>query len=144
MELKDILSIAISVCAGIFSLFIYISHTRKINRLQIRSMENNEEEKKKANIICEVIPYTEYGKSLNCIRITNIGKASAFNVDFECKDENVEFRIDNKLFPYPKIIPGQNIDVYYYSFSEKPHQTFIFTWDDEFCMNEQIEQVVSL
>lgn len=83
MELKDVLTLAMSACAILFSVFIYVIHTRKINKLQIQSLESLEKEKKKANIICEIIPYTEYGKSLDCIRITNIGHAPAFNVDFE-------------------------------------------------------------
>ncbi len=157
MELKDILSLGLSAIAVFWTAYTYFVHNKKlsiqqkrineqqkqINDYQLRAMEEEEANKKKAFIQCEIIPNSIKGK-LDRIRIQNTGNSTAYNVDFDINDNQVSFNISDELFPYPKLLPGQYIDVYYFCNSDKDHQMLIFTWDDEMKKGEINEQVVSL
>jgi hypothetical protein len=157
MELKDILSLALSALAVCWTAYTYIVHNKKlsvqqkqineqqkqINDYQLRAMEEDEVNKKKAFIQCEKIPNSIKGK-LDRIRIQNTGNSTANNVDFDIEDNQVSFNMSESLFPYPKLLPGQYVDIYYYSNSDKDHQTLVFTWDDAMQTGERNEQVVSL
>lgn len=157
MELKDILSLVFSAIALLGTLFTYFFHNRKlsiqqkqineqqklINEYQLRAMEEEGAKKKKAFIQCEIFPNLEKG-ILDKMRIRNIGSSVANNVNFKDQGQ-IYYSMPEDLFPYPKLLPGQYIELLYYSGeSNNIHQTITFTWDDEMKKGESCEQVVIL
>lgn len=149
MNIEIFISLGLSILATIGSLYTYIAHTRRlnsqqkqINDYQLKQLKEEEAEKKKALIQCYNIAIP--GTQMDILHIRNIGSAIAYNVDFDIDEDDVQFNMSDELFPYPKLLPGQSIEIRYYNGSNNEHQTITFTWDDDFKKGESIDQVLNL
>lgn len=149
MNIENYISLCLSILAAIGASYTYIVHTRRlnsqqrqINDYQLRHLKEEEDEKKKALIQCRNI--STPGSQLDILQIQNIGSAAAYNVDFDIDEEDIQFTMSDELFPFPKLLPGQSIEIRYYYGGYNEHQTIAFTWDDEYKKGEKIEQVLSL
>lgn len=115
----------------------------EVNKTILEERMSMEENKKKAIIQCFKIN-TLPGMP-GCVRIENTGYADAFNLDFTCSDEGIPFlERDDGIFPYPKLVSGQSIEVHYINTSDYTYQTLVFSWDDEYRKGESREIVINL
>lgn len=149
MNIETYISLVLSLLATLGALYTYIIHTRRlnsqqkqINDYQLKHLKEEEDGKKKALIQCCNISMP--GNQMDILQIQNIGSAVAYNVNFDVDEEDVQFNMSDKLFPFPKLLPGQSIEIRYYNGSNNEHQTITFTWDDDYKKGERIEQVLSL
>lgn len=141
----SIVSIIISVINFGFMIYSFFKYDNKIKAQQtdindFTKSENKEklDMKMQAYVICEQIDNQH-------IRIINKGRAPAFNVRFNYDDNELEFRTKDGLFPYPKIIPGQYIALYFISeYATHIHQSITITWDDGFGKNRKTEEIINL
>lgn len=140
----------------ILGVYMYRKHTRRLNEQQkqlneqqgrindylLKGMEESERKRKSAYILCEVI--TKPRGEPNILRIQNKGEGVARQINLLSEDERVKLSLpSDEYFPYPKLLPGQYLDIRYYSFGI-PHQELIFTWDDELEEGKVSEQIVTL
>lgn len=152
MEISDFIasfSAIISLIALIKS-FLSDRKTKKLDLLikqqQIEQHESQSQENKKADVEVNVVFMTN-GK-LNLLKFYNKGKATANNVKFTIiTDEgidDIQLCMDSDYLPYPKLLPQQNFDVRYLSYSQKNHQTILIEWDDEFAKGRNKEMIVDM
>ncbi|MGL4519555.1 MAG: hypothetical protein ACRCUJ_07765 [Phocaeicola sp.] len=146
MDSTNIITITISSLALIGSLLTYLIHTKRlneqqkqINQYQLKSLKEEEENKKKAFIQCEQIENPNRGK-LDYLIIKNTGNSPAMNVNYIMDDSDC-FTHEDNLFPYPKLLPNQTIEIYFYS-DRRCNKTITFTWDDDFKEGRSTEQVL--
>lgn len=147
ISLGSLIIAAISLVKSFFT-------DRKAKKLDLILKEKNveetrqrEENKKKADLEANVIE-TPSGKC-NILRIYNKGEHEATNVrmDISSKDENdvIQLNIEDDYFPYPKLLPQQNIDIPYLDiYSDIPHHTVKLTWNDAFGKDRKKEIVLDL
>lgn len=139
----------------ILGIYMYRKHTRRLNEQQqqlneqqgrindylLKGMEESERKKKSAYILCEVIRMPR-GES-NILRIQNKGEGIARQINLVLKDDRVILNLpSDEYFPYPQLLPGQQLDIRY----DSPWmpQKLTFTWDDELEKGKVSEQTVTL
>ena len=102
---KDWIEWLIMGLSFLFSLYVYVNHTRRLNRQQktindqqsqindyiIKENEELEKNKKKARIICEILDPIEIGKARR-FRMKNIGLSDARNINIEIVDNEIRFK----------------------------------------------------
>lgn len=140
----------------ILGVYMYRKHTRRLNEQQkqlneqqgrindylLKGMEESEQKKKNAYIVCEVIR-TSHGEA-NILRIQNKGEGVARQVNLIL--ENYGIILDtplNEYFPCPQLLPGQYLDILYYR-GWSAHQRLTLTWDDGLKEGKVSEQIVTL
>ena len=143
---KDWIEWLIMGLSFLFSLYVYVNHTRRLNRQQktindqqsqindyiIKENEELEKNKKKARIICEILDPIEQGKARR-FRIKNIGLSDEIDINLELIDsEEVWFYVEDDFFPYAKLVPSQYIDILYNNNSYKEQYDVRITWSDNF------------
>ncbi len=127
MDWGDLIAMAVPLIASGLG---YLAHQRKLdaqqrqlNALQIARMEQDEEDSRRASLTAEHRDSYLY--------IENTGIADAENIRFSCSEELTAYPAPEKIFPYPKLKPGQVIEIKYAKeFLESTHQTVTLTWDD--------------
>lgn len=101
---KDWIEWLIMGFSFLFSLYVYVNHTRRLNRQQktindqqsqindyiIKENEEQERNKKKACIICEILDPIEKGKARR-LRMKNMGLSDARNINIEIIDNEEVF-----------------------------------------------------
>ena len=143
----------VSVIIAAISLVKSFFTDRKAKKLDLILKEKNveetkrrEENNKKADLEASVIE-TPSGKR-DILRIYNKGEHEATDVRIEIskKDETdmINLLTVDGYFPYPKLLPQQNIDIPYSTYSDLPHHTVRLTWDDAFEINRSKEIVLDL
>lgn len=146
ISLGSLIIAAISLVKSFFT-------DRKAKKLDLILKEKNveetkqrEENKKKADLEANIVE-TPSGKR-NLLRIYNKGEHAATNVriNISRKDENdiIHLITENDYFPYPKLLPQQNIDVAFTTYSDLPHHTVKLIWDDDFGKDRTKEIVLDL
>lgn len=118
-----------------------------IKQQNVADRQQREENSRKAEMEANVVD-TPSGKP-NILRLYNKGESEALNVKMSVSSENdnddIELNIDeDTYFPYPKLLPQQNIDIPYLAFSDLPHHTVKITWDDAFDKDRSKEIVLDL
>ena len=147
MELKDIIPIVISVVSLLFTVYItfrYQNLDEKVKKLELEKHMKSAEDKRKADI--EVSVVSDFKNSPK-LRFYNKGMAEAYNISFDIPsdlEDKIDLNIREDYLPYPKLLPQQGFDVYYYDFSNKPHHTVVIAWDDQFGKGRRKEMVVDL
>lgn len=152
MAISDYIA-AGSLLVAIIALVKSFLSDRKIKNLDVQLKERElrqrlteEEEKKKADVEVEVIEALSRNRS-DMLRFYNKGHAPAYNVSFEiCSEEEypIILNIQDGFLPYPKLLSLQMFDVPFMKYSNKPHQTILITWDDEFSTGRSKEMVVDM
>ena len=153
---KDWIEWIIMGFSFLFSLYVYVNHTRRLNRQQktindqqsqindyiIKENEEQEKNKKKACIICEILDPKVKGKARR-LRMKNMGLSDARNINIEIIDnEEVFFFVEDDFFPYAKLLPTQHVDISYRNDSYKEQYNVRFTWSDDFCEENSSVQVI--
>lgn len=153
---KDWIEWLIMGLSFLFSLYVYVNHTRRLNRQQkiindqqslindyiIKENEELEKNKKKACILCEILDPIEKGKARR-FRIKNMGLSDAINLNIEIIDsEEVWFYVEDDFFPYAKLVPYQHIDILYNNNSYKEQYDVRITWSDNFSGHNSIVQTM--
>ena len=128
---KDWIEWLIMGLSFLFSLYVYVNHTRRLNRQQktindqqsqindyiIKENEELEKNKKKARIICEILDPIEIGKARR-FRMKNIGLSDA------------------------KLLSTQHFDISYINNSYKEQYEVRITWSDDFCEENSSNQIM--
>lgn len=147
MELKDIIPIVISVVSLLFTVYItfrYQNLDEKLKKLELEKYMKSAEDKRKADIEVSVVSGF---KNSSKLRFYNKGMAEAYNISFDIPsdpEDKIDLNIRKDYLPYPKLLPQQGFDVYYYDLSNKPHHTVVIAWDDQFGKGRRKEMVVDL
>lgn len=149
MEASSIISLSISGLAIVGTLFTYFKHDKRIksqesrlNQYQINKIEEEETDKKKAQIRGNSMDEGKNGKKL---RIYNAGKAKATNIRIEFLDGIDPRTISMEQFPYKLLNPQDNTEIIFSKYScPKPTITVKLIWDDEFQKNNEFEQVFTI
>jgi hypothetical protein len=77
----------------------------------------------------------------------NKGLAEAKNINITINsdpEDYITLNIQKDYLPYPKLLPQQNFDIAYWSNSDKPHQTIVITWDDEYGKGRSKEMIIDI
>ncbi len=133
MDIETIISLSISGVAIAFSVFTFCverchkkKYDERLAKLEIAEKEKSLEEEKKAFIRCTPQKMEE-GK-LPCFVVENVGKHAALNLNlgatFLLKP------VEDTLFPFPRLDPGQTIDVYYRFLRGQSSVTLTFSYTD--------------
>lgn len=144
MDINTIITIiasAIALSSLFFSIYVYRKHEKKlneqenlINEFNINKLKQEDEERKKAVIKATI---TKKEKRLRIIKISNIGKAIAHNLNIKVKNaERVDFQ--TKQLNNIELRPNSFVEL------KAKHMTNDFitinihcTWDDDFKKNNQ-------
>ncbi len=146
MSIANILSLII---AGISLLFTIITTVRfqkldlALKKLELDKSMQDKENQLKADIEANTVRGTRNHRLI----FYNRGPADAENITFDIvsdSENRIALQISEDYLPYPKLIPQQSFEVYYYDFSSKPHHTIKITWDDEYGKHREKEMVVDL
>lgn len=118
----------------------------KLKEMELEENKQQMEDRKKANVEVNVIE-TPQGRA-NVLRFYNKGQAIATDVCFSIPSDDgidqVQLLIQKDYLPFPQLLPQQSFDVSYYDFGDKPHQTILITWNDDFATDRSNTVVVDL
>lgn len=142
-------SLLLSVLALIASVFTYFKHDkklkeqeRKINEYQLKQIEKEDIESKKATIRGNIIQGFNGKRTL---KVYNSGRAAARNVRVEGLDANGLIHRADELFPYELMNPQDYTEVTIHLVVGCPSTIKLkYIWDDEYGDNNNFEQVLTI
>lgn len=144
MDINTIITIiasAIALSSLFFSMYVYRKHERKLNQQQkqinefsINKLKQEDEERKKAVINATII---KKEKRLRIIKISNIGKAIAYNLNIKVENgEKVNFH--TKQLNNIELRPNSFVEFKAkYTTNDLITINIHCTWDDDFKKNNQ-------
>ena len=152
MEISDWIALG-SLVVALIAFVQSVLAGRKAKALDLRlkeiELEENKqqmEDRKKANVEVNVVE-TPQGKA-NVLRFYNKGQALATDVCFSIPSDDgidqIQLMMQKDYLPYPQLLPQQSFDVPYYDCGDKPHQTILITWNDDFATDRSNTVVVDL
>ena len=129
---KDWIEWLIMGLSFLFSLYVYVNHTRRLNRQQ---KTINDQQSQINDYIIKENEEQERNK--------NIGLSDARNINIEIVDnEDVCFYIEDDFFPYAKLLSTQHFDISYINNSYKEQYEVRITWSDDFCEENSSNQIM--
>ena len=145
----ELYSLIISVLALIASVFTYLRHDkklkeqeRKINEYQLKQIEKENLENKKAAIRGNIVKGLKGGRTL---KIFNSGRATARNIRIDGLDVDGVFYMPQDLFPYELMNPQDYAELTLHLTYGCPSTIKLkYIWDDEFSDNNEFEQVLTI
>lgn len=145
----ELYSLIISVLALIASIFTYFMHDkklkeqeRKINEYQLKQIEKENLENKKAAIRGNIVKGLKSGRTL---KVYNSGRATARNIRVEGLDVNGIFYMRRDIFPYELMNPQDYTELTMHLTYGCPSTIKLkYIWDDEFGDNNEFEQVLTI
>lgn len=145
----ELYSLIISVLALIASVFTYLRHDKKlkeqerrINEYQLKQIEKEDLENKKAAIRGNIVKGLKGGRTL---KVYNSGRATARNIRVEGLDVNGIFYIRRDIFPYELMNPQDYTELTMHLTYGCPSTIKLkYIWDDEFGDNNEFEQVLTI
>lgn len=145
----ELYSLIISVLALIASIFTYFMHDkklkeqeRKINEYQLKQIEKENLENKKAAIRGNIVKGLKSGRTL---KVYNSGRATARNIRVEGLDVNGIFYMRRDIFPYELMNPQDYTELTMHLTCGCPSTIELkYIWDDEFGDNNEFEQVLTI
>ena len=145
----ELYSLIISVLALIASVFTYLRHDKKlkeqerrINEYQLKQIEKEDLESKKAAIRGNIVKGLKGGRTL---KVYNSGHATARNIRVEGLDVNGIFYMRRDLFPYELMNPQDYTELTMHLTCGCPSTIKLkYIWDDEFGDNNEFEQVLTI
>lgn len=136
----EIATLAIAVFTLAFSLYTYFTHSKKINELQIKKGEREQDEAKKADIRVSI------GKNehnIKILTITNCGKAIARNVVVKGLDQDRFCIVSNPNdFGTETLRPQESFEIHFTVNYGADHVKITMFWNDDFQQNNCAEQKV--
>ena len=145
----ELYSLIISVLALIASVFTYLRHDKKlkeqerrINEYQLKQIEKEDLDSKKAAIRGNIVKGLKGGRTL---KVYNSGRATARNIRVEGLDVNGLIHRADELFPYELMNPQDYTEVTIHLVVGCPYTIKLkYIWDDEFGDNNEFEQVLTI
>ena len=145
----ELYSLIISVLALIASVFTYLRHDKKlkeqerrINEYQLKQIEKEDLESKKAAIRGNIVKRLKGGRTL---KVYNSGRATARNIRVEGLDVNGIFYMRRDIFPYELMNPQDYTELTMHLTCGCPSTIKLkYIWDDEFGDNNEFEQVLTI
>lgn len=142
-------SLLLSILALIASVFTYFKHDkklkeqeRKINEYQLKQIEKEDLESKKAAIRGNIVKGLKGGRTL---KVYNSGRAAAHNIKVEGLDVNGVLYLPQDLFPYELMNPQDYAELTLHLTCGCPSTIKLkYIWDDEFGDNNEFEQVLTI
>lgn len=144
-------SLYIAILALAFSLFVYISHDRKLkeqerrlNEHQLQKIAAEKSEQAMAAVRANIIKQ-EKGRRL--IKIFNSGKAVARNVNVEVRndDHGFTFLDFTDRFPFPFLNPQDSTEFSGFVTEAPTNNLYLkITWDDDSGENRNHQQLLTL
>ncbi len=142
-------NLTISILALTISIITYFKHDkklkeqeRKINEYQLKQLETESEEKKKAIIKGNII---QNHKGKHILKIYNCGRALATNIRVEGLDIKGIYCRKEHIFPYELMNPQDYTEITLCLTSCcQPKIKLKYIWDDDFKKNNEFEQVLTL
>ena len=145
----ELYSLIISVLALIASVFTYLRHDKKlkeqerrIDEYQLKQIEKENLENKKAAIRGNIVKGLKSGRTL---KVYNSGRATARNIRVEGLDVNGIFYMRRDIFPYELMNPQDYTELTMHLTCGCPSTIKLkYIWDDEFGDNNEFEQVLTI
>ena len=145
----ELYSLIISVLALITSVFTYLRHDKKlkeqerrINEYQLKQIEKENLENKKAAIRGNIVKGLKGGRTL---KVYNSGRATARNIRVEGLDVNGIFYMRRDIFPYELMNPQDYTELTMHLTCGCPSTIKLkYIWDDEYGNNNEFEQVLTI
>ena len=145
----ELYSLIISVLALIASVFTYLRHDKKlkeqerrINEYQLKQIEKEDLESKKAAIRGNIVKGLKSGRTL---KVYNSGRATARNIRVGGLDVNGLIHRADELFPYELMNPQDYTEVTIHLVVGCPSTIKLkYIWDDEYGNNNEFEQVLTI
>ena len=145
----ELYSLIISVLALIASVFTYLRHDKKlkeqerrINEYQLKQIEKEDLESKKAAIRGNIVKGLKSGRTL---KVYNSGRATAHNIRVEGLNVNGIFYMRRDIFPYELMNPQDYTELTMHLTYGCPSTIKLkYIWDDEFGDNNEFEQVLTI
>ena len=145
----ELYSLIISVLALIASVFTYLMHDkklkeqeRKINEYQLKQIEKEDLESKKAAIRGNIVKGLKGGRTL---KVYNSGRATARNIRVEGLDVNGVIHRGGDIFPYELMNSQDYTELTIHLVMGCPSTLKLkYIWDDEFDLNNEFEQILTL
>ena len=145
----EVWGLIISILALVASAFTYFKHDkklkeqeRKINEYQLKQIEKEDLESKKAAIRGNIVKGL---KGKRTLKVYNSGRAIARNIRIEGLDVEGLFHRADEVFPYELMNPQDYTEVNIMLFNNcAPTIKLKYIWDDESGKNNEFEQVLTL
>lgn len=145
----EVWGLIISILALLASAFTYFKHDkklkeqeRKINEYQLKQIEKEDLESKKAAIRGNIVKGL---KGKRTLKVYNSGRAIARNIRVEGLDVEGLFHRADEVFPYELMNPQDYTEVNIMLFNNcAPTIKLKYIWDDESGKNNEFEQVLTL
>ena len=145
----ELYSLIISVLALIASVFTYLRHDKKlkeqerrINEYQLKQIEKENLDNKKAAIRGNIVKGLKGGRTL---KVYNSGRATARNIRVEGLDVNGIFYMRRDIFPYELMNPQDYTELTMHLTCGCPSTIKLkYIWDDEYGNNNEFEQVLTI
>ena len=145
----ELYSLVISVLALIASVFTYFMHDKKlkeqerrINEYQLKQIEQENLESKKAAIRGNIVKGLKGGRTL---KVYNSGRATAHNIKVEGLDVDGVFYLPQDLFPYELMNPQDYAELTLHLTCGCPSTIKLkYVWDDESGKDIEFEQLLTL
>lgn len=145
----EVWGLIISILALLASAFTYFKHDkklkeqeRKINEYQLKQIEKEDLESKKAAIRGNIVKGL---KGKRTLKVCNSGRAIARNIRIEGLDVEGLFHRADEVFPYELMNPQDYTEVNIMLFNNcAPTIKLKYIWDDESGKNNEFEQVLTL
>ena len=145
----ELYSLIISVLALIASVFTYFMHDKKlkeqerrINEYQLKQIEQENLESKKAAIRGNIVKGLKGGRTL---KVYNSGRATAHNIKVEGLDVDGVFHLPQDLFPYELMNPQDYAELTLHLTCGCPSTIKLkYVWDDESGKDIEFEQLLTL
>ena len=145
----EVWGLIISILALAASAFTYFKHDkklkeqeRKINEYQLKQIEKEDLESKKAAIRGNIVKGL---KGKRTLKVYNSGRAIARNIRIEGLDVEGLFHRADEVFPYELMNPQDYTEVNIMLFNNcAPTIKLKYIWDDESGKNNEFEQVLTL
>lgn len=136
----EIATLAIAVFTLAFSLYTYFTHSKKINELQIKKGEREQDEAKKADIRVSI---GKNEQNVKILTITNCGKAIARNVVVKGLDQDRFCIVSNPNdFGIETLRPLESFEIHFTVNYGADHVKITMFWNDDFQQNNCAEQKV--
>lgn len=136
----EIATLAIAVFTLAFSFYTYFTHSKKINELQIKQGEREQDEAKKADIRVSI---GKNEQNVKILTITNCGKAIARNVVVKGLDQDRFCIVSNPNdFGTETLRPQESFEIHFTVNYGADHVKITMFWNDDFQQNNCAEQKV--
>lgn len=138
MNWCDIVSLVFSGVAVIWSILVYLMHTKKLNELETTVYKIKIENSRKADIRVNI---SKDEQNVKILTITNYGKATAKNVVIKGLDQHRFCIVRNpNEFVADILRPHESFEIHFTINYGACSEKITMFWDDEFQQNNMAEQ----